>query len=170
MAAAINHNNGSLLANTYATPPIANQTGDDTGSVETKIAIATIPVVGTDLAGSVYGFCQVNSGDIPITIAFGGTALTAGAVSVGLFEVNSLTPAQSVTANNHLFTTSVNLASAVAPADCRFTNLSVTTAGQRIWQLLGLASDPQKTYDLAGFSTTGATAQGTLYCKYDFVK
>ena len=170
MAAAINHNNGTLLANTYATPAIANQTGDDTGELKTKIATCIIPVVGTDLAGSVYAFCQVGSSDIPTAIAFGGTALTAGAVSVGLFETNSLTPAQSVTANNHLFTTSVNLASAVAPADCRFTNLSVTTGGQRVWQLLGLASDPGKVYDLAGFSTTGATAQGTLYCKYDFVR
>lgn len=168
MAAAINHNNGTLLANTYATPPITNQTGDDTGSLGVKIATCAIPTTGTDLANSVYAFCQVSSGDIPTGIDFGSTALTAGAISVGLFLPNSLTVA--ATNSDHLFATSINCASAVAPADKRFTNLSITTAGQRVWQLLGLSSDPGLIYDLAAYSTTGATAAGTLYCKYQFTK
>jgi hypothetical protein len=168
MAAAINHNNGTLLANSYATPPIANQSGVDSGLLQVKIATCAIPAVATDLANSVYTFCQVNSADIPSGLDFGATALTAGAISVGLFLSNSLTVA--ATNSDHLFATSINCASAVAPADKRFTNLSITTAGQRVWQLLGLASDPEAVYDLAAYSTTAATAAGTLYCKYQYTR
>ena len=168
MAAAINHNNGTLLTNTYSTPPELNQTGDDKGVEYVKIATCAIPTTATDLANSVYTFCQVSSGDIPTGIDFGATALTAGAISIGLFLQNSLTVV--ATNSDHLFATSINCASAVAPADKRFTNLAVTTGGQRIWQLLGLASDPGLVYDLAGYSTTGATAAGTLYCKYSFTR
>lgn len=168
MAAAINHNNGSLLTNTYATSPAANATGLDPGSVLAKIATCAIPAVATDLANSVYTFCQVSSSDIINQVDFGGTALTAGALSLGLFVQNSLTVA--VTNSDHLFATSISFAAAVAPADKRFTNLSVTTAGQRVWQLLGLASDPETTYDLAAYSTTAATAAGTLYCRYLYTR
>lgn len=168
MAAAINHNNGTLLANTYATPAIANPSGLDSGMLQVKIATCAIPTSATDLANSVYTFCQVASNDILTSIDFGGTALTAGALSLGLFVSNSLTVA--ATNSDHLFATSISFASAVAPADKRFTNLSVTTAGQRVWQLLGLSSDPGAVYDLAAYSTTAATAAGTLYCKVQFTR
>jgi hypothetical protein len=168
MTAAINHNNGTLLANTYATPAIANLSGIDSGRVQVKVATCPIPAVATDLANSVYTFCQVNSNDIPLGIDFGATALTAGAISIGLFVSNSLTVA--ATNSDHLFATSINCASAVAPADKRFTNPALTTAGQRVWELLGLSSDPGGVYDLAAYSTTAATAAGTLYCKYQYTR
>lgn len=164
MAAAINHNNGTLLANTYANPPVFNPTGEDTSYVYTKQGTCAIPTTATDLANSVYTFCRVFSSDIPLDVIFGSTALTAGALSVGLFLPNSLTVA--ATNSDHLFATSINCASAVAPANNRFTNLSITTTGQRVWQLLGLSSDPLAWYDLAAYSTTGATAAGTLMGRY----
>lgn len=168
MAAAINHNNGTLLVNTYATPPVANASGVDSGMLQVKAATCAIPAVATDLANSVYTFCQVASNDILTSVEFGSTALTAGAISLGLFVSNSLTVA--ATNSDHLFATSINCASAVAPADKRFTNLSVTTGGQRVWQLLGLSSDPGTVYDLAAYSTTAATAAGTLYCKVQYTR
>lgn len=168
MAAAINHNNGTLLTNTYAVPSSLNQTGDDSGRLQVKIATCAIPAVATDLANSVYTFCQISSSDIPTAIDFGSTALTAGALSIGVFLPNSLTVA--ATNSDHLFATSINAASAVAPADKRFTNLALTTAGQRVWQLLGLSADPLAVYDLAAYSTTAATAAGTLYCKYQYTE
>jgi hypothetical protein len=163
MAAAVNHNNGTLLTNTYGNPPVANNSGVDYGRLHTRVATCAIPTSGTDLAHSVYAFCQVNSNDIITAIDFGATALTAGAVSLGIFLPNSLTVA--ATNSDHLFATSVDCSSAVAPADKRFTNQALTTAGKRVWELLGLSSDPGGVYDIAGYSTTAATAAGTLYCK-----
>jgi hypothetical protein len=54
------------------------------------------------------------------------------------------------------------------PTDERYNNLAITTASQRIWQLLGLSSDPGAVYDLAVTSTTGATAAGTILTRYVF--
>lgn len=172
MAAAINNNNGTLLTNIYSsTPAAANQTGDDAGNDYTSIATCAIPSSSTDLAGSTYRMVRVNSNDIPVRIGFSSTALTAGAISVGLYEVGVAGGvAQGVSANDHLFATSINCASAVNQVDERFNNLALTTMGQRIWQLLGLSSDPVKQYDLVYKSTTAATAAGTLGCVYECVR
>ena len=59
MAAAVNHNNGSLTTNTYATPLVANTAGSDSTSVLTWSAYCAIPTTATDLANSVYAFGRV---------------------------------------------------------------------------------------------------------------
>lgn len=170
MAAAVNTNLGSLLTNTYAANPVQNATGLDGAIALHRIATCAIPTSATDLAGSTYKFCQVNSSDIPLALNFSSDALTAGAISLGLYETNSATLAESTAANVHLFATSINCASAVVNVDERYTNLDTNTAGQRVWQLLGLSSDPHKNYDLVGTSTTAATAAGTLSMEYVFTR
>jgi len=99
-------------------------------------------------------------------LSFGSTALTAGALSLGLFLPNTTTVAAAN--SDHLFATSINCASAVVVTEERYTNLAFTTAGKRVWELLGLASDPVLVYDVAAYSTTGATAAGTLFCRCSF--
>lgn len=168
MAAAINTNLGTLLINTYASNPVQNASGLDKGVQIQDLATCAIPAAATDLAGSLYKFCQVRSNEIPIFVEFSSTALTAGALSIGLYETNSSTVAESVTANKQLFATSVNCAAAVAQVNERFTNLALTTFGQRVWQLLGLAADNGKTYDLVATSTTAATVAGTLAMRYSY--
>lgn len=162
--AAVNNNLGSLLANTYATPPITNASGLDENSTFTSIASCAIPTSATDSAGSTYRMCRVSSSDRPINVIFGSTALTAGAISVGLYLPND--GAVAVANADHLFATSINCGSAVVQVDERFTNLAQSTVGQRVWQLLGLSADPLLEYDLAYTSTTAATAAGTLTCVY----
>jgi hypothetical protein len=168
MAAAVNLNLGTLLTNTYATPPVLNATGEDLCYLYVKQATCAIPTTGTDLANSVYAMCRVFSSDIPNSIMFSSTALTAGALSIGLFLPDTKTVA--ATNSDHLFATSINCASAVAYTEERFTNKDVTTTGQKIWQLLGLSSDPLAYYDLSCYSTTGATAAGTLGLIYKFTR
>ena len=157
MAAAVNNNNGSLLTNAYATPPVANLAGADTDYSLIWTAYCAIPTTGTDLAGSTYRFGRVRSSDIIHGLSFASTALTAGAISLGLYVPNG---GAVVSAN--LFATSINCASAVVVTEERYTNLALTTAGKRVWELLGLSADPCVSYDVVGTSTTGATAAGTL--------
>lgn len=162
MAAAINNNFGSLLTNTYASNPvaIANTAGSDSTWIRASEAFCAIPVVGTDLAGSQYRFFRVYSNDVIHSIRFGSTALTAGALSIGLWFPNG--GAHVSSAAEHLFATSIDCSSAVSMADRRYTNLAFTTAGKRVWELLGLSSDPVAVYDVVAVSTTGATVAGTL--------
>lgn len=168
MAAAVNLNLSNLLTGPYGSFPGANlnPTGTDLSYEYTKTAFCAIPTTGTDLAGSTYNMVRVFSSDIPLEVRFASTALTAGALSVGILLADSKTEA--VTNSGHLFATSIDCSSAVPFADKRFTNPALTTINQRIWQLLGLTSDPLQWYDLAFTSTTGATAAGTLACRYVF--
>jgi len=164
MTAAINNNNGSLITNVYSTPAVANTAGSDGPFLRGWAAYCAIPVVGTDLAGSTYGFGFVKSSDVIYSVRFGSTALTGGALSLGLYKITSTgIGAVAASGSDHLFATSVNCASAVVPVDERFTNLALTTAGKRVWELLGLSTDPVLTYMVAATSTTGATAAGTLF-------
>lgn len=161
--AAVNNNFGNLLTNTYASNPvaIANTAGSDRPEICGFAAYCAIPASTTDSAGSQYRFFRVKSNDVILQLRFGSTALTAGALSIGLWFTNT---GAHVSANaEHLFATSINCASAVPPADNRYTNLALTTAGQRVWELLGLSSDPVTTYDVVAVSTTAATVAGTLY-------
>lgn len=157
MAAAVNNTNGSLLTNSYANPPVANIAGSDTDYSLIWTAYCAIPAVATDLAGSTYRFGRVRSSDVIHSLSFASTALTAGAISLGLYVPNG-----GAVVSVALFATSINCASAVAITDERYVNLALTTAGKRVWELLGLASDPCVSYDVVGTSTTGATAAGTL--------
>lgn len=168
MTAAVNNNFSTILTGPYGSYPASNlnATGTDLSYVYVKLATCAIPTTATDLAGSQYRMCRVFSSDIPITVEFGSTALTAGALSVGIWNTNA--GAHYSSAAEHLFATSIDCSSAVAPADKRFTNLAVSTGGQRLWQLLGASSDPEQWYDLVFVSTTGATDAGTLYCRYVF--
>ncbi len=168
MAAAINNSLGSLLTNTYSSFPTFNATGEDLCESYYKFATCAIPVVGTDLAGSKYRMVRVSSADIPVEVKFSSTALTGGALSVGLYTANSTGTGAVVSVA--LFATSISAASAVVNVDERYNNLATSTMGQRIWQLLGLASDPGLYYDLVYTSTTGATAAGTLSCQYTFTR
>jgi len=166
MAAAVNHNNGSLTTNTYATPLVTNIAGADSTGVLNWSASCAIPDSGTDLAHSVYSFGRVKSSDVIHSLIFASTALTAGAISLGLFLPNTVTVA--ATNSDHLFATSINCASAVVPTEELYTNLALTNAGKRVWEMLGFASDPVLVYDIAGYSTTAATAAGTLFCRCVF--
>ena len=166
MAAAVNHNNGSLTTNTYATPLVANIAGADSVGVLTWSAYCAIPAVATDLANSVYSFGRVKSSDVIHSLVLASSALTAGAISLGLFLPNTTTVA--TTNSDHLFATSINCASAVVPTEELYANLALTFAGKRVWQMLGLTSDPVLVYDVAAYSTTAATAAGTLFCRCVF--
>lgn len=163
--AAVNNNLGNLLANAYAVPPIANIAGNDGALPRRWAAYCAIPTSSTDSSGSQYRFGRVRSSDVIYSLRFGSTALTAGNISLGLWNTN--TGAHVSSAAEHLFATSIDCSSAVSPSDRRYSNLALTTAGQRVWELLGLASDPCTVYDVVGVSTTAATAAGTLFCDID---
>lgn len=166
--AAVNNNLGSLLTNTYSSIPVFNATGEDLCESYYKFATCAVPASTTDSAGSKYRMCRVYSNDIPVAIKLSCTALTAGAFNLGLYTANSTGTGAAVSAS--LFAAAVSAASAIVQVDERYNALSTTTMGQRIWQLLGLSSDPGLYYDLVLTSSTAATAAGTASLQYDFTR
>lgn len=161
---AITNNFGSQVSNVYgSTPALSNQTGTD--GANPCVTLSTAAIVTTDSIGSTYRMVRVFSSDIPTSIKLSSTALTAGAVSLGLY-----TPQTGAVVNVNLFATAVSCAAAVTQQDQRFVNKAITTLGQRLWQLLGLSADPLLYYDLVLTSTTAATANGTLAIQYDWTR
>lgn len=158
--ASVTNNQGSLLVNTYATPSIANTAGADTDYSLIWSAYCAIAAAATDAVGSKYRFGRVRSSDVIHSLAFAATALTAGSISLGLYLPNT---GAVVSAN--LFATAVSAASAVPVTEERYTNLALTTAGKRVWELLGLSADPVLVYDVVGTSTIVATVAGTLFVR-----
>lgn len=167
---AITYNLSSLLVNTYAVPPVANQTGVDVGRIKTKIA--TVSYVPGDSIGSIYRVCRVRSADIITNILQLSTVTDATlAGNLGLYNTYpAVTLANSVALNVRLFSTLGGAAFTTAKnVDFRFNALAATTAGQRVWQLLGLSADPELVYDLCFTTTAVATGSSTFAIQYNFV-
>lgn len=124
---------------------------------------AQLAIAAADNANSVYRFGRVRSSarisSISLLCQANGSG---GALDIGLYETaaNGGGVANATAANQHLFSTSVSIASAVTePTEVGFANLNPNQLEQQVWQLLGLASDPDKDYDVAAtLDTNGGTA------------
>lgn len=160
--AAVVQTNSTLLAQLYGKTPgplVADYVGDYVAHGKE----GTVAVTTNDSVNSQYRFCRVNSADSIKNLYLGSDALGGtAAVKIGLYEVNSTTAAESTSANEELFVSSIPLASTVVPTDERFSELAGNTIGQRIWELLGLTADPGKDYDLCATLTGVAAANGKL--------
>ena len=167
---AVVQTNSNLLTNTYGTTPaIANPTYLDT--VKTNVKRGKAVVGATDSTNSQYRMCQVYSGDCPGTITIVSDALGTGAsFKLGLYETNSTNPAQSVAGNAALFVATQSLVSANTGTNVRYAVLTANSGTQRIWELLGLAADPGKYYDLCWTIVAPGTTGGTIYTQYDYTR
>ena len=147
------------MANVYATPPVLNPTYRDgqTG----KIQKTTASIAAAAGGGTVYRMARVHSNDSIHSLLVGNTANGgSGAVTVGLYNING-----GAVVSAALFATGISTVSAVAPAQLRYSTLTASTAGQRIWELLSLTSDPNLDYDLTITLTTNGGTLATVYCE-----
>lgn len=162
--------NSNVLTNAYGSNP-GLLVSDYFANYVPRGKEGIVAVTTNDSTTSQYRFCRVNSGDSPKQILLGSDALGGScAVKLGLYEVDSTTAAESTTANEALFASSVSLVSAVVPTDERFNALAGNTMGQRIWELLGLSSDPVKEYDLCATLTAVAASNGDLSFRYVYTR
>lgn len=158
--AAVNNNLSNLLTNATATPPITNVAGSDAARLKVSTAYATVPNSSTDSAGSKYRMSRIGSSAVIHSLKFAGTAQTAGAFNIGLYTSNPTATGAAVSAS--LFAAAVSCASAVPLTEERFNALALTTAGKRVWELLGLSADPAIQYDVVCTSSTASTDGGTI--------
>lgn len=168
--AAVVQTNSTLLSQLYGTTP-GPLPAEYVGNYVDRGKEGTVAVTTNDSVNSQYRFCRVNSADSIKQLFLGSDALGGtAAVKVGLYEVNSTTAAENTSANEALFVSSVTLTSALAPTDERFNTLAGNTIGQRIWELLGLASDPGKEYDLCATLTVVAASNGKLSFRVTYAR
>ena len=139
------------------------------GAVNAAVGVAAVGAA--DSAGSIYLLCRVPSGCRIHSMKIVNTAMsgfTSG--QIGVYKTEDQSGNAGAVVSAALFGTGIDFSVAqTEPYDVLFNNLSVANAEQRVWESLGLSSDPQIMYDIAVTSVTQSGAAGTINMRLDFV-
>ena len=134
--------NTDLVANSLASPQVLNDAAELHGVLRTACGTAEL-AAGDSTDDDVVLLA-------PISDTFGGSCT----FNVGVHNYDG------TVADEDAFATSV--ADAAAMADVRYEAATINTAGQKLWEIAGLSSDPGGLlYVSITFNATGGTA-GTL--------
>jgi hypothetical protein len=133
-----------------------------------------VAAVSADDTTSRYGWFSIPSGAIIKSAAISNDT-AAGAMSIGLFETSAngggfaVTNAGGVANANQFFGAAVALAavwnSSLLPVAAW---MSVAKSNQPVWQILGLAADPVREYDVVGSVTTAISASGNILISVEY--
>jgi len=155
---AVNAYKTNAITNLDATPILRANPWVHGGNA--KLFAGTIEAVNGDSIGSTYRFFRVGSWMRPVQLTLFCDAITAAAADLGLYRTASDGGA---VVSQALFASAVSLATASTTGNnIRFEQDDIANVEKRIWELLGLSSDPNLEYDVALTLTAAATAGGTL--------
>jgi hypothetical protein len=155
---AINAYKTSALGNLDATPIVRANPWVHGGNA--KQFAGTVEAVNGDSIGSTYRFFRVGSWMRPVSLTLFCDAIASGAGDLGLYRTAADGGALVSAA---LFASAQSIATAItAGANIRFEQDDIANVEKRIWELLGLAADPNLEYDVTLTLTAATTAGGTL--------
>lgn len=155
----VENKKSTAITNADATPRLLNSSFIEDGIL--RESVGTVEVAAADDDNSVFRMVRVPSNARICSVELFNDAITGGtAYHVGAFR----TAADGGAAiDNDVFATSVDLSSArVAPLDVVFEALNIDLIERRLWQILGLTSDPGYMVDIGLFAATIGTAAGTI--------
>lgn len=147
----------TAITNADATPKIFSTPNIARGKLHQSMGFAA--VANGDSIASQYRIARVLSGDRVAALPLSCTAITSAAANIGLYETLANGGAVVSAA---LFAAAQSLASALNAVNVAFSVTTLPNSEKRVWELLGLASDPGKSYDLVLTLTAAATAAGTV--------
>lgn len=159
-----NPRSSTQITNRDATPPLLNDPA--LGVAQVRRMLALVLCVTSDAANSAYRFFQLPSNAVISSLKLWSDALSASTtLDVG---VSDTTANGGATVSQALFASAVAATSAVVAAEERYNALAISTAGQALWQLLGLSADPFKFYDICVYPHVTVVAGGNivLECSY----
>lgn len=163
---AVANTKSNIIAN--ADNPTATLSQAHLAGSSVRHPVAKVEVLAADDNGSVYRMFRVHSSERINSLSLLNDAITAGtSFDAGLHDTEANGGA---VVQKDLFATAVDLSSArVAPLDITFEALNIDKAELMIWELLGLAADPNKYYDLTLTANTVGTADGTIVTRASIV-
>lgn len=108
-------------------------------------------------------FCLIPSHAIMDSLLISCTAITGGAMDIGLYAASFRNTAGAVV-DQDFFCSALSVASALASSDQMRENGVITVANmnQPLWQILGLSADPAVLYEIVGTVTTASSATGSI--------
>jgi hypothetical protein len=143
---------------------LSNASFAHSSEVET---VGTLEIGVADLATSTYRFGSIPSNAKITEILLYTDVLDSGAgtfaVDIGLYET---TVNGSAVVDADFFASAVlGLVTAINGTKVAFEALDIAKAEQAIWQILALASDPNKRYDVVATATGDSDTAGTMTLK-----
>lgn len=168
------------ITNLDTTPPVENTRGSGApGGVQYVDDFVT--AVAADAAGSTYKFVRVPSNAIVKRVTIESEAQGAGKINLSVYYSSSTvdgTPSskQGVivpTTGDSFFASDIDLTSAVVPTDVtnESGNYTIDKRKKRLWDALGLTSDPGGFFDIVGVVHTTAITTGTgkIRCACEYI-
>ena len=146
--------NTDLVANSLASPQVLNDAAELHGVLRTACGTAEL-LAGDSTDNDVVLLAPISSKATIHSLKIGSDTLGGSCTfNVGVHNYDG------TVADEDAFATSV--ADAAAMADVRFEAATINTAGQKLWEIAGLSSDPGGLlYVSITFNATGGTV-GTL--------
>lgn len=160
---AVANTKSTSVTNLDSTPPVMNDR--NLGGAPLREIPATIEIAAADCANSVYRMCRVHSSWRISQISRFNDAITSGTdFDVGLYQTAENGGAE---ADANLFADAISLASAAttAPVNDMYETgsaVGVEKIEKKVWEMLGLAEDSNRFYDLAYTGFTPGSGAGTL--------
>lgn len=159
------------ITNRDAAPRVLNGSYIDGGEVRECAGFCSVTI--TDVSPSKYVFAQIpsNARVTSIRAFWDGSGGTTTAIHIG---VQSTTQAGGGSVSESLFATTVSLASAFTASELVHEAAVAGTSGisgseKRLWEVLGLANDPNVMYDLVALMSGAADNAGNLGIKVRYV-
>lgn len=151
----------TVITNADATPVVINPAYLDGARVRVKRGVATSVLAAADV-GSTYRFGRIRSNDVVKEVKLDNATLGAGAaMDFGLYKTAKDGGA---VVDADLFASAVDMNTANRALDITRESGVITVANmqKRVWELLGLTTDPQIEYDITGTTTTIHAAAGSM--------
>lgn len=165
--------NSGLVTNMLATPAVFNNPYQDSGRPVVKMA--NIATGAADSNGSTYRYFRVPSNACVESISVMNDANTSGtSYKCGVYAING--GAIAVANADVIFFSAASMASARSVwTGLYFPSIlaaggSAANVGLRVWELLGLAADPQVEYDVVVVATTVGSAGGNMALKLSYLQ
>ncbi|HEU4635533.1 MAG TPA: hypothetical protein VFS41_05100 [Edaphobacter sp.] len=149
---AVENKKTTELTNLDGVPFARNHVAANGGRV--RRAGGTLAVAAGDDDGSIFRFARLPSNAVMVAIWLFNDAIATGtSYHCGLYRTAKDGGAA---VDNDVFATAVDMTTArtTAPINLLFEALDIINVNKQLWEILGLAADPQVEYDLA---LTGAT-------------
>lgn len=163
----------TAVTNQTATPRVQNPVGNENGTVVRAVNGFAVMANG-DSIGSTYRIGKVRSSDYMDRIRIVSADVgTTGATDVGLYDLLSASNGGTVV-DADFFASAVVLSGGAIDSDITFESAAAgglyTNGEKRIWEMLGLTSDPQKEYDVTLTLTTATDATATVLLRVYVVR
>ena len=163
----------TAVTNANAIPRVQNNVGLEGGTVIRAVnGFATLS--NGDSIGSTYRIGKIRSDDFIDRIRMVSADVgTTGAGDLGLYDLLTNSNGGTVV-DADFFASAVDFSAGAIDSDVTWEAAAAgglyTNAEKRVWEILGLSSDPGKEYDVAITLTTAANAAGSVLVRINVVR